>query len=153
MKNGVLNRLSSGNTLPGNQRVGILSANELAATALFPGGDIIVDVPLNYTQLILDSYYNRAGILALHCGAAAGWSRDVSSGAGLTLGGAYTFFTSGVQGFKLGVNAGLGYAGGGFQEGIQVLAAWVGGTGDAYYVAPAAVGDAAPVDTTWLPSK
>lgn len=144
---------ATANTLPGNRRVSLLTADATAAAAAMPTGTLILDVPVNYTQVFYDSFYNTAGLMSLSCGATFGLQPNTKPGAAVTLGGAYTFFTSGVRGVKVGVNVGLGYVGGVFQQSAQIVASLIGGVGATYYVSPIAIGDAAPFDTSWLPRQ
>ncbi|HET6346071.1 MAG TPA: hypothetical protein VFH51_14135, partial [Myxococcota bacterium] len=101
------------NVLPGNRRVSLLGANADATAftggaAAFPAGALVLDIPLNYTEVFYDAHYNTRGVLALHAGAAFGLRSGQDPGAAGTVGAAYTFLTSGVQGYKVGLDVGLG---------------------------------------------
>ena len=144
------------NTLPGQSRVGLVAADLVApvgqlTTAVLPTGRVLIDVPLNYNQVVLDGYLNRRGLLSLHSGVALGVSSTSKVAMALTLGDAYTMFTSAAQGYQLGLRFGLGYVEGKFTQDALIVASIIGGSSQASYVAPDTVGDKVPFDTSWLP--
>ena len=146
------------NTLPGHRRIGLLSAAvpSIAGTlpaAAIPNGMLVADVPVNYSQLFYDTYYNPSGLLALHLGLSVGYtpSTPTTTGFALTAGGAYTIFSSGTTGYKLGALVGVAHFNDQLQSSFQLIASIVGGSGEDVYVAPDTVGDVVPFDATWLP--